>query len=122
MTTDPQIISFSPAVAHFQDLVQGDSAQFKITLEYEDGSPYSLTGYDVNMNLRRADQSLVLALGIGDGIVVTGNEIAITLDSADTEPLDPNYTYNYDVEISIGAIVRTVSWGTFKTLKQFTYA
>lgn len=122
MTTDPQNISFSPAVVHFQDLVRGDSATFKITLEYEDGTPYDLTGYDVNMHLRRADDSLVLALGIGDGITVTDNEILIDIAAADTEDLDQNYTYNYDVEISLGATVRTVSWGTFKTLKQFTHA
>lgn len=121
MTTDPQVISFSPAIAHFQDLVQGDSAQFKITLEYEDGTAYDLTGYDVNMHLRRADNSLVLALGIGDGIVVTANQIAITINPADTEDLDPAYTYHYDVEISINDTVRTVSWGSFKTMKQVTF-
>ncbi len=121
MTTDPQVISFSPAIAHFQDLPRGDSAQFNITLEYEDGTPYDLTGYDVNMHLRRADDSLVLSLGIGDGITVNDNVISVSLASADTEPLDQNYTYHYDVEISLGGTVRTVSWGTLKTLKQFTY-
>jgi hypothetical protein len=124
MIPQPQIVSFSPAIFHFQDIVQGNTTEFRIAIAYDsDGTPYDLTGSDVHMDIRRADNSLVLALGIGNGIVITApGEISVTISADDTEPLDPAFSYHYDLEIEKDGKIRTISWGTLKTLKQITQA
>lgn len=121
--TDAQTISLSPAIVHFEDLVQGDTMAFQITLEDADGDPIDISADDFNMEIRRLDGSLVLALGIGNGLEITDpgtlyGEVA----PADTALLDPDYTYNYDVQWTTGTYVRTISWGTIKALKQITTA
>ena len=121
MNNDPQIISLRPAIVHVADLVQGDTAQFTVRLAYNDGEPYDLTGHDINMDIRRQDQSLVLAYALGDGITITApGEATIVLPSADTEPLGTDYTYQFDVQIEKDGVVRTVWFGTLKMMKQIT--
>jgi hypothetical protein len=121
MNNDPQIISLRPAIVHVADLVQGDTAQFTVRLAYHDGEPYDLTGHDINMDIRRQDQSLVLAYALGDGITITApGEATIVLPSADTEPLGTDYTYQFDVQIEKDGVVRTVWFGTLKMMKQIT--
>ena len=123
MTTDAQTISYLPAVVHFTDLVQGDTLSFKITLTDDAGAAITLVGTTADMEIKRLDDSLVLALTIGDGITYTnptGGEMTISIDAADTVGLDPEYTYRYDVQWTSGATIRTLAWGTIRTIKQVT--
>jgi len=121
--TDAQTISLSPAIVHFEDLVQGDTMAFQFTLEDAAGDPIDISADDFNMEIRRLDGSLVLALGIGNGLEITDpGTLYGEVDPADTVLLDPDYTYNYDVQWTTGTYVRTISWGTIKSLKQITTA
>jgi len=123
MTTDAQTISYQPAIVHFADLVQGDTLSFKITLTDDAATPIDITGTTADMEIKRADDSLVLALTVSDGIEYTdaGNgEMTITVEAADTAGLDPEYTYKYDVQWTNGTTIRTLAWGTIKTIEQVT--
>lgn len=123
MTTDATTISLRPAIVHFTDLVEGDTLSFKITLTDDDGAAIDLTGTTTEMDVKRADESLVLTLTVGDGITYTdpgGGEMTIVVDAADTENLDPQYTYRYDVQWTSGTTVRTIAWGTIQTIEQVT--
>lgn len=123
MTTDAQTISYQPAIVHFADLVQGDTLSFKITLTDDAGDPISLTGTDADMEIKRADDSLVLALSVGNGITFTnpgGGEMTIEVEAADTTNLDPEYIYRYDVQWTSGTTIRTIAWGNIRTIKQVT--
>lgn len=123
MTTDASTISMRPAVVHFTDLVEGDTLSFKITLTDDAGDPIDLTGTTTEMDIKRADESLVLTLTIGDGITYTdaaGGEMTIEVDAADTANFDPQYIYRYDVQWTNGTTVRTLAWGTIQTIEQVT--
>lgn len=123
MTTDAQSISYRPAIVHQDDIVQGDTCSFRVTLSDENDDPINLTGTTAYMEIKRNDGTLVLALTIGDGITYTnaaGGEMTITIDSSDTANLDPEYTYNYDVQWTNGGNVRTVAAGNLKIMKQIT--
>ena len=123
MTTDAQTISYQPAIVHFADLVQGDTLSFKITLTDDAATPIDITGTTADMEIKRADDSLVLALTVSDGIEYTdaGNgEMTITVEAAATAGLDPEYTYKYDVQWTNGTTIRTLAWGTIKTIEQVT--
>lgn len=123
MTTDATTISLRPAVVHFTDLVEGDTLSFKITLTDDAGDPIDLTGTTTDMDIKRADDSLVLTLTVGDGITYTdptGGEMTLTVDASETDNLDPQYTYRYDVQWTNGTTVRTVAWGTIQTIEQVT--
>ncbi len=122
MTTDTQIIDYSPAIVNIEGLVQGDSLPFKVIIK-SDGTPVNLTGTTTEMDIKRLDDTLVLTLTVGDGITYTNptaGEMTILLEPAETANLDPEYTYRYDVQWTSGASVRTVAWGTITTLKQIT--
>lgn len=123
MTTDTQTISLSPALVNFEELVQGDSLSFKITLTDDAGDPIDLTGTDAEMDVKRLDGSLVFTLIVGDGITFTdpgGGEMTIAVEPSETETLDPEYTYRYDVQWTNGTSVRTLAWGTIQTIQQVT--
>lgn len=119
----PNTISLSPAIVHFTDLVQGDTLAFQVTIEDAAGDPVDISADDFNMEIRRADGSLVVALGIGDGLEITGPGVVYgEMDPAVTALMDPNLTYNYDLQWTTGTYVRTISWGTIKVMKQITTA
>lgn len=123
MTTDAQSISYRPAIVHQDDIVQGNTCSFRVTLKDENQTAINLTGTTADMEIKRFDGTLVLALTIGDGITYTnaaGGEMTITIDAADTANLDPEYTYLYDVRWTNGANVRTVAAGNLKIMKQIT--
>lgn len=123
MTTDAQSISYRPAIVHQDDIVQGDTCSFRVVLKDENDDPINLTGTTADMEIKRLDGTLVLALSIGDGITYTdaaGGEMTITIDAADTADLEPEYTYLYDVQWTNGANVRTVAAGHLKIMKQIT--
>lgn len=123
MPNDAQTISLSPAIVHFEDLVQGDTLAFQITLTDGDGNPVDISADQFDMEIRRLDGSLVLALGIGNGLEITAPGVLYgQVEPATTANLDPDYTYNYDVQWTTGTYVRTISWGTIKPLKQITTA
>lgn len=123
MTTDAQSISYRPAIVHQDDIVQGDTCSFRVTLKDENDAAINLTGTTANMEIKRLDGSLVLALSIGDGITYTNaasGEMTITIDADDTAALDPEYTYSYDVQWNNGANIRTVAAGKLRIMKQIT--
>jgi hypothetical protein len=123
MTTDAQSISYRPAIVHQDDIVQGDTCSFRVTLKDENDAAINLTGTTANMEIKRLDGSLVLALSIGDGITYTNaasGEMTITIDADDTAALDPEYTYSYDVQWTNGANIRTVAAGKLRIMKQIT--
>lgn len=121
--TDAQTISLSPAIVHFQDLVQGDTLAFQITLEDADGDPVDISGDTFDMDIRRLDGSLVLALSLGNGLEITDpGTLYGEVGPDDTVGLDPDFTYAYDVQWTADTFVRTISWGTIKALKQITTA
>lgn len=118
---EPQTISLSPAIVHFEDLVQGDTMTWRITLTDGNSDPIDVTGDSFDMDIRRLDNSLVLSFAIGDGIEITGaGEITGTIDPADTVGLEQDFTYQYDVQWTSGATVRTIAWGQIQLLKQIT--
>lgn len=122
MTTDAQTISLSPGIMHFQKLVQGDSLSFKVIIK-SDGTPVNLIGTTTDMDIKRPNGDLVLSLSVGDGITYTNaaaGEMTILLEPSETQNLDPEYTYHYDIQWTNGSSVRTVAWGTITTLKQIT--
>ena len=121
--SEPNTISLSPAIVHFTDLVQGDTLVFEVSMQDAAGDPIDISADDFNMEIRRADGSLVVALGIGNGIEITGPGVVYgEMDPAVTALMDPNLTYNYDLQWTTGTYVRTISWGTIKVMKQITTA
>lgn len=123
MPNDAQTISLSPAIVHFENLVQGDTLAFQISLTDGDGNPIDISADQFDMEIRRADGSLVIALGLGNGLEITGPGVLYgQVEPVTTAALDPDYTYNYDVQWTTGTYVRTISWGTIKPLKQITTA
>ena len=72
MTTDAQSISYRPAIVHQDDIVQGDTCTFRVTLNDENDDPINLTGTTADMEIKRLDGTLVLALGIGNGTIIEG--------------------------------------------------
>lgn len=123
MTTDAQTISLAPAITYFNNLVQGNSLSFKITLTDDNGDPIDITTDDAAMDIKRLDGTLTLALTVGDGITFTdpGNgEMTIAIEAADTVSLDPDYTYEYDVRWISGTSVRTLAYGTIDLFKRIT--
>jgi len=123
VTTDAQSISYRPAIVHQDDIVQGDTCTFRVVLTDENDAAIDLTGTDADMEIKRLDGTLVMALSIGDGITYTdptGGEMTITIDAADTASLDPEYTYLYDVQWTNGSNVRTVVAGNLRIMKQIT--
>lgn len=123
MTTDAQTISYQPAIVHFTDLVQGDTLSFMVNLTDDAGDPIDITGTTADMEIKRADDTLVLALTVGAGITFTdaGNgQMTIAVDASDTAAFDPEYIYRYDLQWTNGTTVRTLAWGTIRTIKQVT--
>ena len=123
MTTDAQSISYRPAIVHQDDIVQGDTCTFRVTLNDENDDPINITGTTADMEIKRLDGTLVLALSIGNGITYTpplAGEMPFTIAAADTAALEPEYTYLYDVQWTNGANVRTVAAGHLKIMKQIT--
>ncbi len=117
---DPAIMSFAPGLVCLSDIVQGDTAIFTIAVEYEDGSPYDLTGLSVEMHIRRADDSLVISLTIGNGVAVDGNVITISIPSSTTAIMADDVMYSYDIEIRDGDVIRTILSGPVNVMKQIT--
>lgn len=123
MTTDAQSISYRPAIVHQDDIVQGDTCTFRVILKDENDDPINITGTTADMEIKRLDGNLVLALSIGNGITYTtplAGEMTITIDAAATANLEPEYTYLYDVQWTNGANVRTVAAGHLKIMQQIT--
>lgn len=121
--SEPSTISLAPAIVHFTDLVQGDTLAFEVTMQDANGDPIDISADDFNMEIRRADGSLVVALGIGNGLEITGPGVIYgEMEPSNTAIMDPNLTYNYDLQWSTGTYVRTISWGTIKVMKQITTA
>lgn len=127
MTTDAQNIDLSPAFVNFTNLVQGDTFSFTITLTDgdNDDAPINLTGTTADMDIRRLDGTLVMALSNGDGIEYTdaaNGVMTCTVSATDTTSLNPEFTYLYDVQWTNGAIERTVASGSIQVMKQKTTA
>ena len=120
--SDPTTISLRPAVVHFEDLVQGDDLNFTVALTDDAGDPVNITADDFKMQIRRADSSVVKTLTVGSGITITGtNTIYGTVPAADTANLEPDYTYNYDIQWTLsGGAIRTIVSGRIKAYKQIT--
>lgn len=120
--SDPTTISLRPAVVHFEDLVQGDDLNFTVALTDDNGDPVNISGDSFKMQIRRADGSVVKTLTTGGGITITGtNTIYGTVAGTDTDDLDPDYTYNYDIQWTLsGGTVRTIVSGRIKAYKQIT--
>lgn len=116
---DPQTISLSPAIVHFEDLVQGNTLAFEISLTDAAGDPIPITGDDFEMEIRRPDGSLVLALGIGNGLEFTDpGKLYGEVEHTDTVGLDPDYVYIYEVLWITGTFRRSVSWGQIQSKKR----
>lgn len=116
---DPQTISLSPAIVHFEDLVQGNTLAFEISLTDAAGDPIPITGDDFEMEIRKPDGSLVLALGIGNGLEFTDpGKLYGEVEHTDTVGLDPDYVYIYEVLWTTGTFVRSISWGQIQSKKR----
>lgn len=123
MTTDVQTLSFAPALVDHVDVVQGNTWAFVVTLLDDAGAGINLTGTTADMEIKRLDGTLVLALSIGNGITYTdptAGEMTITVAAADTVNLDPEFTYLYDVRWANGATIRTVASGELRMFKRIT--
>ncbi len=123
MTTDVQKLSFAPALVDHVDVVQGNTWAFVVTLLDNAGAGINLTGTTADMEIKRLDGTLVLALSIGNGITYTDptdGEMTITVAAADTVNLDPEFTYLYDVRWTNGATIRTVASGELRMFKRIT--
>ncbi len=120
--SDPTTISLRPAVVHFEDLVQGDDLNFTVALTDENGAPVNISGDSFKMQIRRADNSVVKTLTTGGGITITGtNTIYGSVPAADTASLEPDYTYNYDIQWTLsGSLIRTIVSGRIRVYKQIT--
>lgn len=122
-TTDATIISLKPAFVDFVDLVQGDTLSFKVTLTDDAAAPIDLTGTSADMEIKRLDGTLVLALTVGDGITFSdaeGGEMTVEVSASDTTDLEPDYTYRYDLQWTNGTTIRTLAWGTIRAIEQIT--
>lgn len=121
--TDPQTISLSPAIVHFENLVQGDTLAFKIVLTDADGDPIDISADEFDMEIRRLDGSLVFAFTLGGGLSIPeAGTLYGEIGPDDTATLDPDFEYRYDVQWRTGTYTRTIAWGTVKTMKQITTA
>lgn len=116
---DPQTISLSPAIVYFEDLVQKNTLPATISLTDADGDPIPISNDEFEMEIRRADDSLVLALGLGNGIEFGDpGKIHIQIEPDDTVGLDPDYIYKYEVLWITGDFRRSIAYGTIQTLKR----
>ena len=119
---NPATISLRPAEVHFMDLVQGDDLNFTVALTDDAGAPVNVAADDFKMQIRWADNSVVKTLSKGNGItIISSNTIYGSMPGTDTAALDPDYTYNYDIQWTIsGSLVRTIVTGRIKAYKQIT--
>ena len=117
--SDPQTISLSPAIVHFEDLVQGNTLAFQISLTDAAGDAIPITADEFEMEIRRPDGSLVLALGVGNGLEFTDpGKLYGEVESADTVGLDPDYEYVYEVLWTNSGFKRSISWGKIQSKKR----
>lgn len=116
---EPQTISLSPAIVHFEELVQGNSLAFLLSLTDANDDPIDISADDFDMEIRRPDGSLVLALGLGNGLSVTDpGKLYGEIEYADTVAWEPDYIYLYEVLWTTGAFRRSVSFGQIQTRKR----
>ena len=101
--------------------MQGNTLAFQISLTDADNEPIPITGDDFEMEIRRPDGSLVLALGLGNGLSFTDpGKIYGEIEYADTVGWDPDYIYLYDVLWTTAGFRRSIAFGQILPMKRIT--
>lgn len=95
----------------------GDSLTISVTVYDGDGNTLDITGADFEWVLvdRATDTTLLTKSTGGGGISITdatNGEFEISIDSADTQDMDPGY-YEHEAEMDDGSTVATVLTGSF---------
>lgn len=117
--SDPQTISLSPAIVHIDDLMQNNTLSFVVSITDANNDPVDISGDDFEMEIRTSDDTLVMALGIGNGIEFTDpGKIYVEIDYADTVGLDPDKTYTYEVVWIFSGYRRSVAFGNIEVKKR----
>lgn len=115
--SEPITISLSPAIVHFTDLVKGNTLAFLITMTDSNNNAIDVSADNFEMEICRADGTLLTTLGLGNGLEITGpGTIYGEMPPADTANLSPNLTYIYEVKWTTGTYVRNISWGTINVM------
>lgn len=107
---------------------QGSTLNWQFKMEEEDGSPIDLTGYSIAMQARMAvdDAATVISsTGVGANLTITiavdptTGIFNIGMTALQTAVLDFN-TAVYDIEFTIGAIVKKYIKGIITLIKEVT--
>lgn len=96
--------------------VRGDTTTLRIAVLGVDGDAATLTGATVSAMWRTAAGALALTK---TGTVATGGIITIAITAADTAALLGEY--DYDVQVTLGSNVLTVTGGTMTVIADVTY-
>ena len=117
---DPVVIAYTPGIVHLTRIVQGDTLMFSCFLAYEDDEPYDLDGYDARMQIRRADNSLLHTLSLGDGLEIDANRLGVTVSAAITAIMGENNDYFFDIQLEKDGVIRTIVSGSLDVTRQLT--
>lgn len=95
------------------------------------GEPYDFTGATVTMTIKRRndysddDSDALIALTVGDGITVDDpdpGDLTVEISDEETETLEAETVYRYDVQIEKGGKKRTVLGGLVVVSRDTTRA
>ena len=88
-------------------MFRGDSLNQPVQI-LRDGAPFNLIGATLAFTVRRTDRSEVLIEN--EPVITNASEgrFTIALNPSDTEDLEGNVKYLYDVEYRVGGSVRTL--------------
>ncbi len=113
-------------------IVQGDTAQFQLTLKNPDCSPIDLTSYGVIFTLKRSkmdsDAAAIFQGSILSGAIViigvaTDGVIEVTIPHANTVLLRPGKAYYWDIQLKdVAGSLATPCFGTLYAVGETTDA
>lgn len=111
----------TPGTYNIQDTVKGDTLdEIIFTMTDEDGDPINLTGYAIKAMFKKYPLLVaVKTISIGSGITIVSAANGQFKIDAFTVTMGAG-VYDYDIQFTVGQIVKTYISGKFEVLKEVT--
>lgn len=112
-------------------ITKGDTWPNTLPITKRDGSPYDLTGATVWLTVKDEfdtaddDAGGIFQLGVGTGLTVSAPAtgiVAVEIADTQTDLLDPERTYRYDVQVRKGGKTFTPIGGRLTVTRDTTRA
>lgn len=119
MTTDTQIIDYSPGLFDLVGIVPGRSLAWTVLFfEEDDVTEIDITGDTFDCEIKDMAGNLIVAITSGSGITQTDtNEITCSIDETVTAAFDHEKTYRYQVNWNTGGDVYPSAYGSLDFLE-----